>query len=190
MQSGLSAYQARYYKEESTVVTKVDLQLVRVSSLLIFVVASAMTTACDRLPPAMTGASPGSAVGVVGSYPSTEKILPPYRAVLERTGWLNYVNANIDVIRFYNFPAFQSDQGPALGIAHYENGRRIADIAINGRSDVEVAATLVHEAAHLAGIGEFGTYLDQDVAVATEARFRADVQPAFANRTHATGGSR
>lgn len=170
-------------------VTKVRVQSVQVSSLLVLVISSAMAAGCDR-PLAATGASTGSAVGVAGSYPSTEKILPPYRLVLERTGWLKYVDGNIDVIRFYDFPSFQSDQGPALGIAHYENGHRIADIAINGRSDVEVAATLVHEAAHLAGIGEFGTYLDQDVAVATETRFRADAQSAFAKRTHATGGSR
>ena len=112
---------------------------------------------------------------VVGTI-ETEKFLPPYRRILECTGWLEYVDSNVDIVRYYNFPSFQSASGLAVGLARYENGRRIADVAIKDRPDVDVVTTIVHEAAHLSGISRLGTYLDQDAAHGVETRFLLDAR--------------
>jgi hypothetical protein len=104
------------------------------------------------------------------------EIPSPYRRILECTGWLEYVDSNVDVIRYYDFPSFQSASGLAVGLARYENGRRIADVAIKDRPDVDVVTTIVHEAAHLSGISRLGTYLDQDAAHGVETRFLLDAR--------------
>lgn len=103
-----------------------------------------------------------------------DKFLPPYKRILECTGWLEYVDLNVDVVRYYDMETFQSAQGPAIGLARYESGRRIADVAIKGQTDIDIVSVIVHEAAHLSGIRQLGTYLDQAAATTVQRRFLVD----------------
>lgn len=96
---------------------------------------------------------------------------PAHRRILEATGFLAFVEANIDVLHYYHWPAFATAVGPAWGLASYEAGRRVADIAIEGRADRDVVATIVHEAAHLAGLRDVGQMYDQPFAEAAADQF-------------------
>jgi hypothetical protein len=154
--------------------------------LAICMLSSFISTSCSKntdhavdLPesPCVVTPSPSAPSGAtVVRKTEAEKFLPPYRRILECTGWLEYVDSNVDVVRYYDFPSFQSASGLAVGLARYENGRRIADIAIKDRPDVDVVTTIVHEAAHLSGISQLGTYLDQDAAHGVETRFLLDAR--------------
>lgn len=132
---------------------------------------------CDR-PPASPTATTLALMESVAVAPKPEppvsvaaKLLPAQRELLQELGWLDYVDGNIDIVRYYDYQSFESEDGPAVGLSMYWDGVRIADIATTGRSDLEVAATLVHEAAHLSGIYEIGDLLDEDAADAIETRF-------------------
>jgi hypothetical protein len=101
------------------------------------------------------------------------KLWPAHRRILLATGWLSFVEAHIDVLRYYPWPAFATESGPAWGLAMYLTGQRVAHIALEGRSDRDVVATIVHEAAHLAGLHEIGRMHDQRYAEAITAQFLA-----------------
>jgi hypothetical protein len=98
---------------------------------------------------------------------------PSHRQILEATGWLSFVEAHIDVLRYYPWPAFATESGPAWGLAMCTTGQRVAHVALEGRSDRDVVATIVHEAAHLAGLHEIGRMHDQRYAEAITAQFLA-----------------
>jgi hypothetical protein len=78
--------------------------------------------------------------------------------ILKGTGWYEYVNSNIDVLRYYNWSAFQHENGPAVGLSYLSDGERVVLVATKDRSEEDVVATLVHEAAHC----EFGTRYRSD----------------------------
>ncbi len=72
---------------------------------------------------------------------------PRHAQILKSTGWYEYVNGNIDVLKYYHWSAFQSDKGPAVGLSYISNGERVVFVATKDRSEEDVVATLVHEAA-------------------------------------------
>jgi hypothetical protein len=92
----------------------------------------------------------------------------------------------VDAIEYYDWEAFASPEGPAVGLATYAQGKRIARLAMKARRDQEVVATLVHEAAHLSGISQIGTMFSDEIATAVEARFRQDCRTTLGNRLQQT----
>ena len=66
------------------------------------------------------------------------------------------------------------DGTPPTGLARLENGRRIAYVATKNRSDVKIARTIVHEAAHFSTLRTTGQMSGQDYAFETEGRFAPD----------------
>jgi hypothetical protein len=107
--------------------------------------------------------------------PAHQKLLPNHAALLEATGWLEFVDSNIDAVEYRNKSALESSTGQGPGLAWHENGRRIASVALKGRSDEEAVAALVHLAAHLSGVAQVGHLYDHDSALIVEARFRQDL---------------
>jgi hypothetical protein len=105
---------------------------------------------------------------------TAEKLLPGHRRILTDSGWFEYVSSNADAVEYYNWDAFAWSTGPALGMATYDEGKRIIRVALKGRADLEVAATLVHEAAHLSGITQVGDLYGEAIATAVEQKFRQD----------------
>lgn len=112
---------------------------------------------------------------------SAGKVLPPYKRILEATGWWPFVDQNIDVVQFYSYTHFCMPNGTtAVGLAQVYNGFRYADIAIANRSDVAVAWTIVHEASHLSSVGTTGDLSwDEQAAEAAAARFLQDAAAVF-----------
>lgn len=108
----------------------------------------------------------------------SEKLLPAHRKLLEETGWLEYVEANIHEVRYYDRTAFNTITGLAVGLSEYLSGRRVADVALRDRPLHEQVATVVHEAGHLAGIEQSGQMFDEQHAQAVEKRFRRDLERA------------
>ena len=106
----------------------------------------------------------------------TAKFLPVHCHLLEASGWFDYVDSHIDAVEYYDWPAFATDPGPAVGIALYDGTHRIAQIALKDRSTEDVVATLVHEAAHLSGISQIGTYYDENIAYAVEHEFEEQLR--------------
>lgn len=106
----------------------------------------------------------------------SEKFLPAHRKILEETGWFEYVNNNIDVLEYYDYPSFDHPDGPAVGLSFVRNGRRVAQIAVKDMTAEEVAQVLAHEAGHLVGVLQIGTQHSEDVAQAVEAQFRRDLE--------------
>ena len=107
--------------------------------------------------------------------PAHQKFLPNHLALLEKTGWLRFVDFNVDAVEYENRSFFDSSTGPAPGTVREENGRRIASVALKGHSDEEAVAALVHLAAHLSGVAQVGKLYDHDSALAVEARFRHEL---------------
>ena len=105
--------------------------------------------------------------------PAAHKILPRHRHMLEEVGWLEFVSANVDAIGYYDAWAFQTPKG-AVGLAFYENNKRIAHIATAGHSDEDIVAWLVHEAGHLSGVAQVGELYGEDIARGVEKQFRRD----------------
>src|SRR5438128_2381553 len=108
--------------------------------LATLVLLTIWTGGCDRVAdrtqssPCVMPSPPAAAQPGASSVRSEgDKFLPPYRRILECTGWFEYVDKNVDVVRYYDAAEFQSQQGPAVGLARYDNGRRIADVAIKDR---------------------------------------------------------
>lgn len=125
----------------------------------------------------------GSYVSVVAAEPTgappagqARGLLPDHRRLLEETGWLSYVQGNIDLVEYYPWPGFQTPDGAAMGVAVYKNGQRIARVAMEDRDDVSIVATIVYDAACLAGIAQTGTLFGQDVSEELEERFLRDVR--------------
>jgi hypothetical protein len=116
--------------------------------------------------------------------PQRLPLIPEHRRILSVLGWLEFVEANVDLLRYYDWPGFASNQGPATGLANYSAGKRTADIATRDRSDRDVVATIVHEAAHLAGINSHGEMFDENYADSIEKRFLSTYDNSQA--THAT----
>ncbi len=71
-----------------------------------------------------------------------------HREVLEYAGWLSYVKDNVGRIDYYDDRSSSSEG--KLGYAICQPGECYIEIATLNRSEVEICATLVHEAAHLA----------------------------------------
>jgi hypothetical protein len=104
------------------------------------------------------------------------KLLPAHVAILEETSWLEYVSSNVDAVEYYDRYAFDSEQGPVVGLSLYEDGKRIARLALKNQSDDEVVAILVHEAAHLSGVSQVGRLYSEEMAAAIETKFRLALQ--------------
>jgi hypothetical protein len=105
-----------------------------------------------------------------------EKFLPAHRRILETTGWLEYADRNIDALYYFDQPYFDRPEGPAVGLASFEHGRRIADVAMQGRADIDVVETIIHEAGHCAGYAQVGQLFSEDIAEAIAARFLRDYE--------------
>jgi len=128
-------------------------------------------TAC-RSPINMDGIFPAPVpMRRAGPPPVGEKFLPAHRRILEMTGWYDYAASNIDAVEYFDWQNFSHPRGPAIGLAAYARGLRIAQIAISNRSDAEICETIVHEAAHLSGIQQIGEMFDEEEAEAAGARF-------------------
>ncbi len=145
---------------------------------MFFVLTLVCLSAC-RPPISIDGIFPdpvpihaGTVPGITGvTSGNAEKLLPEHRRILEITGWYNYVSSNIDSIEYYPWNSFSHPNGPAIGMATQVNGIRTAYIALNNRSDSQVCETIVHEAAHLAGIAQRGQMFGEEEAQAVAARF-------------------
>jgi hypothetical protein len=109
------------------------------------------------------------------SVPAHQKFLPNHLVLLEEAGWLEFVDSNIDAVEYHSKSTLESSTGPAGGVFSHESGRRIARVALAGRSDEDAVATLVHLAGHLSGVAQIDEPYDHDSAVAVEAQFRRDV---------------
>ncbi len=105
------------------------------------------------------------------------EIPDPYATLLRQAGWLEYVVSNIDQLDFVRSDVLVLRDGRrAVGVAMVRRGRRMAQVAILDRSALDIAATIVHEAAHLEpwrGSRRMGT---QAYAYQTEARFLASAR--------------
>jgi hypothetical protein len=111
---------------------------------------------------------------------AVQKIPQPYYELLQATGFLDYVDSNLDVLRLWDYEAFKHGKDGAIGMAQVINGLRYADIATRGRSDIQNAATLVHEAAHLSGIAQTGQmFLDEAIAEAVMNHFLDSARAMF-----------
>jgi hypothetical protein len=121
-------------------------------------------------------------IGVDGIFPEPvakqsivplkgEKFIPEHRQILEMTGWYAYANSNIDVIQYYDWPAFKYRDGTAIGLAFCSRGLRVTQVAIKDRSDAQVCWTIIHEAAHLSGVQQFGGMFGEQEAEAAAAKF-------------------
>ena len=152
------------------------LDMLSKSFIAVIAVYSVMTVAC-RPPIGVDEVFPdtplaGDPVVIPNSHvQGSEKFLPEHRHILEMTGWFAYADSNIDSIQYYQFEAFSTARGPAVGIAQYLNGKRTAFIALKNRSDAEVCETIVHEAGHLTGISQNGRMYGEEEAQAAAARF-------------------
>ena len=82
--------------------------------------------------------------------------------VLVRTNWFVYVNGNLDAIEYFDWTAFESEKGPAVGRAFLRYGQRVTQIAIKNRRPEEIAATLVHEAGHHEFSAKYGWGFDAE----------------------------
>lgn len=71
-----------------------------------------------------------------------------HREVLEYAGWLKYVTDHVGRIDYYDDRSASS--GGKVGYAICQPGECYIEVATLNRSEVEICATLVHEAAHLA----------------------------------------
>ncbi|MGE0086792.1 MAG: hypothetical protein AB7S75_20500 [Desulfococcaceae bacterium] len=71
-----------------------------------------------------------------------------HREVLEYAGWLTYVTDHVGRIDYYDDRSVSSEG--KLGYAICQPGECYIEVATLNRSEVEICATLVHEAAHLA----------------------------------------
>jgi hypothetical protein len=72
-----------------------------------------------------------------------------HREILEYAGWLEYVRDHVGRIDYYDDRSASADG--KLGYAICQPGECYIEIATKNRSDVDIGATLVHEAAHLDG---------------------------------------
>ncbi len=70
-----------------------------------------------------------------------------HREVLEYAGWLSYVEDHVGRIDYYDDKSASS--GGKVGYAICQPGECYIEIATLNRSEAEICATLVHEAAHL-----------------------------------------
>lgn len=70
-----------------------------------------------------------------------------YANALACAGWLTYVEENVSIIEFLDVATFESKQEHALGSAIC--GRCTIRVATRDRDLIDIAATIVHEAAHL-----------------------------------------
>jgi hypothetical protein len=100
-----------------------------------------------------------------------EKFLPEHRRILEMTGWYEFAASNIDSIQYYDWEAFSHPKGPAIGLAEYTSGKRIASIALKNLNDVQACWVIVHEAMHLSGINQTGQMHGEQQAEAAAAQF-------------------
>lgn len=99
-----------------------------------------------------------------------------YAEVLEQAGWLHYVEGNID--RIYYVPAneFLFNGESVLGTARIMNDERLVHVAIRGWDAEDIAAVLVHEAAHEEDYARRGVLNDDAYAESVEDRFREDLE--------------
>ncbi len=95
---------------------------------------------------------------------SQAALWPKHHAILDEAGWLPYVLESVDELVYVNKEHLE---GTVVGRARRENGRRVAIVTTKGQDDLEVTATIVHEAAHLHG-------LDEESAQRVEKEFLAD----------------
>jgi hypothetical protein len=96
--------------------------------------------------------------------------------VLERLGWLEFCDGNVDELQYRDWDAIASDKGPLWGLSMDVDGRRLAYIATGHRSALSVASTIVHESAHLQGLREIGQAYDERYARMIEHRFLDSAQ--------------
>ncbi|MCI0603390.1 hypothetical protein L0156_10295 [bacterium] len=74
--------------------------------------------------------------------------MPANERLLRLTGFYDYANGNIDQLKYLACSAFTDGDRTLGGRASVDGNRRVAQVAAQ-RSDVDVTATIVHEAAHL-----------------------------------------
>ena len=102
------------------------------------------------------------------------QLRPEHEGVLLRAGpeWLAYVARNVDRISYYATPLVPVDDGRKIvGRAQVARGERLARIATGDQTPAEVAATIVHEAAHLEGVRARGRTFDEEYAKRREEEF-------------------
>ncbi len=108
--------------------------------------------------------------------PSPLELVPAHRSILEEYGWLPWVEQHVDRVEYYPWPGFKHPVvNGAIGLAVHHNGERIAQIATQGRDDVSIVATIIHEAGHLAGVAQYGTCFGEETAKSLERRFRNQI---------------
>lgn len=95
------------------------------------------------------------------------ELKPEVRQILEQSGWLQFVTANLDQLVYVSGQTFGQN---LVGLAHIEQDTRIVQIA-RDQTPEDMAATLVHEAAHLAPYRATGQAADEAQAQAVEAQF-------------------
>jgi hypothetical protein len=125
-------------------------------------------------------------LGSGASQPATRAagLLAVHRDLLDRAGFLDFVLRNVELIRYWPWPAMKCGEADsAVGCAQYADGQRIVDVAVRDRDDLDVVATIVHEAAHLAAISQTGAMASEEEANAVSDAFvrqvlRADIHQA------------
>jgi hypothetical protein len=113
-------------------------------------------------------------LGSGASQPATRAagLLAVHRDLLDRAGFLDFVLRNVELIRYWPWPAMKcGETDSAVGCAQYADGQRIVDVAVRDRDDLDVVATIVHEAAHLAAISQTGAMASEEEANAVSDAF-------------------
>jgi hypothetical protein len=118
-----------------------------------------------------------------------EKFLPAHRRILEEAGWLEFADRNIDVLKYFDAPYFHTPDGPASGVAFCWGRQRVTHIALNGYTDEQVAAVIVHEATHLAGLTQIGACHSQEMAYGVQAQFERDLAKVRGHQARETRGA-
>lgn len=132
--------------------------------------------------------APNKAVTVSATTSTTSQIATPpvdikpqYEAILKEAGWLEYVKNNLDIIQYYDYMGLSADGKPDsefVGQASMKDTSRVA-IILTKRPDLDVAATLVHEATHHKARKETGYWSSQEDATTMAEQFKHDYIAAF-----------
>jgi hypothetical protein len=105
-----------------------------------------------------------------------------HREILRSSGWLRFVEDSIDRVVYRDVEDIPFGGVRATGLARLENGLRVAYVATRNRPDVEIARTIVHEAAHFSPPRTTGRMSGQDYAFEMEERFAQDYAAVSSSR--------
>lgn len=117
------------------------------------------------------------------SAPAELALRPSDRLVLKETGWLAYVTAGIQHIKYFDYESLKHPSlGGFVGLSSGDVTRRWAMVSSKG-SRLDTLKIIIHEATHLKALKETGYPASELVCAEAEARFEVDYKTKYLGLT-------